>query len=126
MEEEHAGIAGVHYGGCVATRKVPHIGLWCPTLHNDVTDYAQICGVCQRNGKPSRRDEMPLVPQVTLQPFDKWVVYFVGPINPRGKRTGAWYIITMTNYLTRWAEVARVVDCTAMTTTRFMFENIVT
>ena len=69
---------------------------------------------------------MLLVPQVTLQPFDKWVVDFVGPINPPGKETGVRYIITATNYLTRWAEAALVVDCTAATATTFIFEKIVT
>ena len=55
---------------------------------------------------------MPLVPQVTLQPFDKWVVDFVGPINPPGKHTGARYIITATDYPTQWVEVALVTNCT--------------
>ena len=61
-----------------------------------------------------------------MQQFDKWVAYFVGPINPPGKRAGAQYIITATDYLTRWAEAAPVVDCTATTTTRFLFDHIVT
>ena len=69
---------------------------------------------------------MPLVLHVTLQPFDKWAVDFVGLINPSGKGTGARYIITATNYLTRWAVAALVVDCTAATVVRFIFENIVT
>ena len=69
---------------------------------------------------------MLLVPQVTLQPFDKWVVDSVGPINLLGKRTGVWYIITATYYLTRWVKATPVVDCTAVTTTRFLFDNIVT
>ena len=67
-----------------------------------------------------------LVPQVTLQPFDKWVMEFVGPINPPQKRIDARYIITTTNYLTRWAEVTPIVDCTATKKARFLFDNIVT
>ena len=78
-----------------------HASIWWPTLHNDATDYARSYDVCKRVGKPSRRDEMPLVLQVTLQPFDEWAVGFEGPINPPGKRTGARYIITATDYLTR-------------------------
>ena len=69
---------------------------------------------------------MPLAPQITLQAFDKWAVDFVGPISPSGKRTGACYIITATCYLTRWVEVVPIKDCTAMTTTKFLFENVVT
>ena len=120
------GIIGGHYGVRATALKVLHTGLWWPTLHNDATDYAWTCNVCQCTGKPLQRDEMPLVPQVTLQPFDKWVVDFVGPIKPLGKRNGARYIITLTYYLMRLVEVAPVVDCTVATTARFLFDNIVT
>ena len=66
LEEAHAGIMGGHYGGHATTRKVLHVGLWWPTLHNDATYYARSYDVCQRVGKPSWRDEIPLVSQVTL------------------------------------------------------------
>ena len=69
---------------------------------------------------------MPLVPQLTLQIFDKWVVYFVGPISPVGKHIGARYIISATYYLTVWVEAAPAKDCTAATTSKFLFENVVT
>ena len=69
---------------------------------------------------------MTLVPQVTLQSFDKWSVDFLGPINPPGKRTSAWYIIIAIDYLKRWAKATPVVDYTTTMTTRFLFDNIMT
>ena len=69
---------------------------------------------------------MPLVPHITLQEFDKWFIDFVRPISPIGERTGAQYIITTTNYLTRWVEATVVKDCTFATFAKFLFENVVT
>eukprot|EP00253_Pinus_taeda_P019813 PITA_19813 len=60
-----------------------------------------------------------------LQPFAKWVIDFVGPITPQGKM-GANYIITATEYLTRWEEAQPVKECTAATAVKFLFENVLT
>jgi transposase InsO family protein len=69
---------------------------------------------------------MPLAPQMTLQEFEKWAIDFVGPINPPRKCTGARYIITAIEYLTRWAEARAFKDYNAATATHFIFDDIIT
>jgi transposase InsO family protein len=50
----------------------------------------------------------------------------MGPINPPGKCTSARYIITATEYLTRWGEARAVKDCSATTIVHFIFDDIIT
>ena len=47
---------------------------------------------------------MKLNTQLFLEHFDKWAIDFAGQNNTLGKKTGARYIITAIDYLTRWAE----------------------
>jgi hypothetical protein len=106
LAEAHGG----NYGGKSTMQKILHVGLWWPIVSKDEKEYFQTCDVCQRVGNPSRRDEMPLKPHVTLKLFYKWAVYFVGPINPPYRRSGARYIITVKKYLIRWVEATTVED----------------
>jgi hypothetical protein len=126
LAKAHEGIARGHYAGKETTQKVLRAGLWWPTLHKDAKEYDRDYDVFQRVGKPSRRDEITISPQLTIQAFDKWAIDFVGPINPPGKHTGSRYIITATKYLTRWEEVRVVKECSAATTAWFIFDDIIT
>jgi len=105
--------------------KILFSGLWWPILHQDSKAYFKACDVCQRTGRTSQRDEIPLNPQMMLQPFEKWEIDFVGPIHPQGKKESR-YIITATEYLTHWAEAHLVKDCTGATVAKFLFEHVLT
>jgi hypothetical protein len=98
--ECHSGFVGGHVGGKDIAQNILQVGLWWPTLFKDAKAYARACDVFQRVGKPSRRDELPLHPVRALQAFKKWVVDFIGPINPSARHSKARYIITTTDYLT--------------------------
>ena len=62
LVEAHEGIAGGNYVGKSIAQKVLRASLWWPNLHRDAKDYYRACDVCQRVGKPSIRDEIPLAP----------------------------------------------------------------
>lgn len=123
--ECHARVAGGHVGGKATARKILQVRLWWPTIHEDAKEYAKSCDVCQRVGNPSHWYELPLNPIHTVQIFEKWAVDFIGPIMLPAHHSHARYIITATEYLTRWAEAAPVKDCTTDTPTRFIFECII-
>ena len=62
LAEAHSGAAGGHYAGKAIAQNILTAGLWWPTIHKDAREYCHSYDICQRTGKPSRRDEMPLVP----------------------------------------------------------------
>ena len=55
-----------------------------------------------KDGKPTPGDEMPLQPQVTFKPFDKWGMDFIWPIETISRKKQ--YIIVCTDYLPKWAK----------------------
>ena len=68
------------------------------------------------------KDEIPLQPQVTLEPFEKWGMDFIGPIDPPlGQKR---YIIVCTYYLTKWDEIKAIKEKTEQKEVEFQRENI--
>ena len=57
--------------------------------------------------------------------FEIWAIDFIGPFPIPAKRTGARYIITAVEYVTKWAEAEPVDTCSSEIATKFIYENII-
>ena len=75
-------------------------------------------------GKPVQRDEMPLQPQVLIEPFKRWALDFVGPITPTSK--GKSYILVCMDYVTKWIEAKALPRATEQAVADFLYEDIFT
>ena len=83
------------------------MGYYWPIVFRDAKKYVHSCGSCQRMGQPNRLNEVPLLPRLVVEPFDRWALDFVGPINPHSKQKD--YILVRTNYMKKWVEVVALV-----------------
>jgi len=102
--------------------EILQVGYCWPTLDQDVKRYISQCDRCQRMGKPTPKDEMPMQPQVNFEPFEMWGMDFVGPINPPSKQKQ--YIIVCTNYMTKWAKKKAIKAATEEKVAEFLREDI--
>jgi hypothetical protein len=75
-------------------------------------------------GKPTARDQMPLQSQVVIEPFEKWALYFVGPINLASKKKK--YILVCTDYVTKWVEAKYLPAASEQSVVYFLFSDIFT
>eukprot|EP00253_Pinus_taeda_P007791 PITA_07791 len=98
----HDGPCGGHFAEKRTTHKVLQTGYYWPTIFKDAKKFAQACDSCQRAGRPGQVDEMPLRPQLVIEPFERWALDFVGPINPSSNQRT--YILVATDYVTKWVE----------------------
>ncbi|XP_059068626.1 transposon Tf2-1 polyprotein [Cryptomeria japonica] len=125
LRESHEGLAGGHMGPDTTAQKILLAGLWWPTLYADAREWVTSCDTCQRAGKPLKRDFMPLFPSQPQELFERWGLDFVEPMRT-SKVHRCHYIVVAIEYLTKWAEARALPDNTALSTTKFLYEHIVT
>ena len=113
---------GGHFVYKQTTYKILHLGYYWPNLFKDAKEYVQKCDSCQRMGRPVQSDEMPLQPQVLIEPFKRWALDFVGPINTPSK--GKKYILVCTDYVTKWVEAKALPRATEKAVETFIFSDI--
>jgi hypothetical protein len=75
-------------------------------------------------GRPVQADEIPLQPQVLIDPFEKWALDFVGPISPTSRKKR--YILVCIDYVTKWVEEKSLYQASEKSVVDFLFEDIFT
>jgi len=98
------------------------MGYYWPSLFKDARKYVKACDSCQRMGQPNHRDEIPLNPQVILEPFERWALDFIGPINRSSNQKV--YILVCTDYMTKWVEAKALLKANEESVLTFLFEEI--
>ena len=72
-------------------------------------------------GQPLQSDEITLQPQIIIEPFEKWALDFVGPINPSRHKS---YILFYIDYVTKRVEVKPLTRATEEAISDFLFKDI--
>nr|GEW21178.1 hypothetical protein [Tanacetum cinerariifolium] len=97
----HYGPTGGHHDLNYTAKKVFDSGFYWPTIYRDAQDLVKTCDVCQRQGKISKRYEMPQISIQVYEIFDVWSIDFMGPFpSSRGNK----YILVAVDYLSKWVE----------------------
>ena len=117
---------GGHFSVETTIKNILQVSLWWPSINKDCKEKINQCDLCQRLGQPLLKNEMPLIPVNPNLAFETWAIDFVGPFPKQGRRTGARYIITTVEYVTKWAEVEPVPSCPKEVAAKFIYENIIT
>ena len=99
-------------------------GYYWPELFKDCYAWSKKCVKCALFVGKEKFSAMPLQPVQVSQPFMKWGLDFIGPINLPSSAGHRW-VLTATDYFTRWTEAVALKDSNESAVLNF-YEDIVT
>ncbi|RVW75780.1 Pro-Pol polyprotein [Vitis vinifera] len=101
--------------------KVIQSGFWWPSLFKDAHSMCKGCDRCQRLGKLTRRNMMPLNPILIVDVFDVWGIDFMGPFP---MSFGHSYILVGVDYVSKWVEAIPCRSNDHKVVLKFLKDNI--
>ncbi|RVW48732.1 Pro-Pol polyprotein [Vitis vinifera] len=101
--------------------KVIQSGFWWPSLFKDAHSMCKGCDRCQRLGKLTRRNMMPLNPILIVDVFDVWGIDFMGPFP---MSFGHSYILVGVDYVSKWVEAIPCRSNDHRVVLKFLKDNI--
>ncbi|RVW15674.1 Retrovirus-related Pol polyprotein from transposon 17.6 [Vitis vinifera] len=117
----HDNACGGHFASQKTAMKVIQSGFWWPSLFKDAHSMCKGCDRCQRLGKLTRRNMMPLNPILIVDVFDVWGIDFMGPFP---MSFGHSYILVGVDYVSKWVEEIPCRSNDHKVVLRFLKDNI--
>ncbi|RVW25310.1 putative mitochondrial protein [Vitis vinifera] len=97
----HENACGGHFASQKTAMKVLQSGFTWPSLFKDAHIMCRSCDRCQRIGKLTKRNQMPMNPILIVELFDVWGIDFMGPFP---MSFGNSYILVGVDYVSKWVE----------------------
>nr|CAN76294.1 hypothetical protein VITISV_029511 [Vitis vinifera] len=101
--------------------KVLQSGFTWPSLFKDARIMCRSCDRCQRLGKLTKRNQMPMNPILIVELFDVWGIDFMGPFP---MSFGNSYILVGVDYVFKWVEAIPCRQNDHRVLLKFLKENI--
>jgi hypothetical protein len=124
IQEFQKGDCGGHLYWKATTYKVLRHEFYQPTLFTDIYKPVSSCHQCQIFKGRRKLLPLPLKLIIVEDPFQQWGLYFTGEINPASSGKNRW-ILTTTNYFTKWIEVIPTRQPIDTVIIEFLFDNII-
>ena len=97
----HESACGGNFASQKTAMKVLQSGFYWPSLFKEAHQLYRVCDRCQKLGKLSRRQMMPLNLILVVELFDVWGIDFMGPFPTSYGHT---YILVGVDYVSKWVE----------------------
>lgn len=123
MEEFHKGDCGGHLYWKTTSNKILRAGFYWPTLFADIHEKVSTFHQCKIFEGKRKLFPLHLKPILVENPFQQWGLDFIGEIHLSSSTQHKW-IITTTNYFTKWIEEVPNRQATYFSIIQFIEANI--
>jgi len=117
-------MCGAHRPGLKLGDRLQRLGYYWPKMIPEAIAYAKRCHACQVHGDFIHQAPGHLLSTTSTWPFEMWGMDMVGPISlPSSK--GHWFILTITDYFSKWAEAIPLREVKASDLIKFIKHHVI-
>jgi hypothetical protein len=125
MVDLHSGYCGGHFAARTTAHNILRAGYYWPTIFSDTHRYVRSCQLCQFFVDKQCLPSLPLKPVIIEAPFQQWGLDFIGEFKDNSSNGYRW-VLTATDYFTRWVEAIPTKKATKEVVMKFLEEKIIT